>query len=106
MKYRWYEAVGWSVFLLIVLGVMTFGSVADSAKVVPVHSGWVYLKSGGEFTHWAKISNEHDFDRMVNKKNIATVRKIGKDTILVDGNINVKFESSEERERFLSELAK
>lgn len=106
MKYRWYEAVGWSVFLLIVLGIMAFSGVADSAKAVPVENGWLYLKSGGDYTHWAKISDVHDFDRMINKKNIATVRKIGKDTILIDGNINVKFESGEERERFLSDLAK
>lgn len=94
----------WNVINLIIKGVLLMGLgfgcgwTVDQFMEQPI----VYLKSGGQFTNYCQIGNRSDYDRVINVRNVATMRKVENNRLVIDGNLNILFKDDEEREKFIN----
>lgn len=82
--------------LLIVLFIVITHNICVAYEFPLIH-----LKSAGEFSHSAVITEEPDYDRVVNFDNVSTIRKVGDRILLIDNNININCESQLSRAEFL-----
>lgn len=90
------KLTAYSIAVGVVVMFVAFHGLFDSSII--------YLKSGGDFTSYCKLSNNSDYDRAVNLRNIATIRKVEDKRLIVDGNLIILFDSAEQREKFCERM--
>lgn len=99
------EVLATIIFLSLLYFCILSGALALFAKEpVPVASPIIYLKSGGQFANYCQIGNSSDYDRVLNKKNIAIMRKIDNNRLEIDGRVVILFKNNAEREGFINVL--